>query len=708
MKRLSEVAWPVSGLPEALPALARQCDLPVRQIELTAPAHFTDEATLNTWMDWAADTLGIELEATQVAGAEMESLLSAAAPALVKCSVENEQYFLLLLPGYTRGKLHILGPDLRVHRMPIAELTQALCVQYASRFSAEVEQLLASARIPERDQARVRIALLRERLATVTIRGFWLLRLPPESPFAKQLQYDGIFRGAGMALGVFLSLYLLEILGWWLIGHGALNGQMDLGWLMAWGLLLVSLIPLRLLGMGLSGILVIRAGTLLKQRLLAGALHMSPDAIRHQGVGQLLGRVIESSAFEALALNGGIRVPIAMLELVLALIVLISSGIGTLHALLLLIWTMVAMWLGRRLFLRLQRWTTLRLEMAHDLVERMVGHRTRLAQQAEEAWHEGEDQLLTTYWQASREYDQAAVLLNGILPRGWLLLGILGFLPLLLVGGEIDVLPLAIVLGGVLLGYRAIAEIAGSLTNFAQAWVAWQQVAPIFHAAKAEQSPAIFHAPAEHDEESGKRMPIVEGWDLVFRYRAQGAPVLDNCNVSILGGERVLLQGASGGGKSSLAALLSGARKQESGLLLLQGLDSGAWGMRNWRKAVAYAPQFHENYIFSAPLAFNVLMGRRWPPEQQDLIDAESLCRELGLDNLLDNMPAGFMQMVGETGWRLSHGERSRVFLARALLQDAKVIVLDESFGALDPQTMEWCLRLVMERAPTLVVIAHP
>ena len=109
-----------------------------------------------------------------------------------------------------------------------------------------------------------------------------------------------------------------------------------------------------------------------------------------------------------------------------------------------------------------------------------------------------------------------------------------------------------------------------------------------------------------------------------------------------------------------------------------------------------------------ASLDIRLLMGRRWPPEQQDLIDAESLCRELGLDNLLDNMPAGFMQMVGETGWRLSHGERSRVFLARALLQDAKVVVLDESFGALDPQTMERCLRLVLERAPTLVVIAHP
>ena len=74
----------------------------------------------------------------------------------------------------------------------------------------------------------------------------------------------------------------------------------------------------------------------------------------------------------------------------------------------------------------------------------------------------------------------------------------------------------------------------------------------------------------------------------------------------------------------------------------------------------------------------------RWPPEPSDLDEAETVCRELGLGTLLDRMPAGIMQMVGETGWRLSHGERSRLFVARALLHGAPLVVLDESFGALD------------------------
>jgi len=120
------------------------------------------------------------------------------------------------------------------------------------------------------------------------------------------------------------------------------------------------------------------------------------------------------------------------------------------------------------------------------------------------------------------------------------------------------------------------------------------------------------------------------------------------------------------------------------------------------------APQFHDNHVLSGTFAFNLLMGRQWPPSQADLEEAERLCRELELGVLLDRMPAGLMQQVGETGWQLSHGEQSRLFIARALLQDADVIVLDESFAALDPATLRAALETVLRRARTLLVIAHP
>ena len=201
---------------------------------------------------------------------------------------------------------------------------------------------------------------------------------------------------------------------------------------------------------------------------------------------------------------------------------------------------------------------------------------------------------------------------------------------------------------------------------------------------------------------------VLEARDLSFRYREGGEPVLRGCSLQIREGDRLLLEGASGGGKSTLASLLTGLRAPASGLLLLGGLDRPTLGARGWRRRVAAAPQFHENHVLTGTFAFNLLMGRQWPPSPQDLSEAETVCRELGLGDLLNRMPAGLLQMVGETGWQLSHGERSRLFLARALLQGAAMVILDESFGALDPETLRQCLRCTLDRAATLLVIAHP
>ncbi|MGZ3687151.1 MAG: ATP-binding cassette domain-containing protein, partial [Bdellovibrionota bacterium] len=86
---------------------------------------------------------------------------------------------------------------------------------------------------------------------------------------------------------------------------------------------------------------------------------------------------------------------------------------------------------------------------------------------------------------------------------------------------------------------------------------------------------------------------------------------------------------------------------------------------------------------------------------------ATDVCRELGLGALLAKMPAGLFQHLGETGWQLSHGERSRLFLARAILSEAPLVILDESFGPLDPETYLDALECAKKRAPALIVVAH-
>ena len=84
------------------------------------------------------------------------------------------------------------------------------------------------------------------------------------------------------------------------------------------------------------------------------------------------------------------------------------------------------------------------------------------------------------------------------------------------------------------------------------------------------------------------------------------------------------------------------------------------------------------------------------------------MCQELGLSDLIDRMPAGIHQFVGDTGWRLSQGERSRIFLARVLLQKSALVILDETLSALDPETLRSCLACVLHRVRTVIVIAHP
>jgi ATP-binding cassette, subfamily B, bacterial len=241
--------------------------------------------------------------------------------------------------------------------------------------------------------------------------------------------------------------------------------------------------------------------------------------------------------------------------------------------------------------------------------------------------------------------------------------------------------------------------------------IAWKEVALFFHAVVRPQvsgAPAFALALSPHSREGEDGQPILDAHDLVFRYRERGEPILRACSLQICVGDRILLEGPSGGGKSTLASLLAGLRSPQSGLLLLQGIDWQTLGSEGWRQRVAGAPQFHENHVFTGTFAFNLLIGRRWPPQPEDLQQAETLCRELGLGDLLDRMPAGLQQMVGETGWQLSHGERSRLYIARALLQNTDLVVLDESLAALDPKTFHQSLLCVLERASTLLVIAHP
>jgi ATP-binding cassette subfamily B protein len=356
------------------------------------------------------------------------------------------------------------------------------------------------------------------------------------------------------------------------------------------------------------------------------------------------------------------------------------------------------------------------VHLTTDLVERMVGHRTRVTQLDRTRWHDGEDEVLETYLERSRPLDRTATILS-LIGRAWPLLALAVLTPAV-VSGRATPLALAISIGGLLLGGRAMRRLARAAVQVSAAASSWDQVAFLFHAAARvdpESTPAgvaltaARAAPARDDEEHTRieSRTVLQAHDLTFRYRPQGRAVLEHLDLHVGRGDRILLEGPSGSGKSTLISLLLGARAPESGTVLLDGLDRATLGREGWRR-LAVAPQFHENHVFSGSLAFNLLMGRAWPATPALLQEAATVCRELGLGPLLKRMPAGLAQQVGEAGWQLSHGERSRVFVARALLQQAEVVILDESFAALDPESLRLAMDCVLRRAQTLLLVAHP
>ena len=718
MTRWKEYSWPRERLSEALLQLARSADLmpqgsadvaTTRLPEPPPPGGEGDE--LSPWFESACARLGLEVQSVKAPYLEVEHLVRRTAPALIRFQSGDAQGRFLLLVRATRGHAHVLPPSGLRARVALTELTRELRAPLEHGLEEEVESLLGAARVAPRRQRRAREHLIAERASGWEIGGVWQLGLATERNFFSDLHRAGVTRSVSALIVVQLVASLIFLMSWAMIGRGALSGHFAPGWMIAWCLTLASWVPLRILASALMSRLSVDLGARLKRRLFAGGLRLRLEEIRHMGLGQLLGRVLESEAVETQALSAVFLSIAACIDLVLAVGVLALGSGGALSAALLVAWIVTTAALGWRFYRRSRDWTDARLSVTHDLVERMVGHRTRLAQEAPERWHAGEDEGLDHYARSTRALDRSSILLHASIPGLWLLLGLAGIAPSFLTGTAAPA-AIAVSLGGVLLAWSAFSRISASFGQLAEFAVAWRQVAPLFNAAsRAVPAGRLLptHEPAREPANGrGAGEVFLRGRNLVLRHPGRGAPVLQGVNFDLREGSHVLLEGPSGCGKSTLASLLFGLREPDSGLLLLDGLDRASWGADAWRKAITAAPQFHENHIFTGTLSFNLFLGSDDSDAPERRREAEELCRELNLGELLERMPAGLLQGVGETGWQLSHGERSRVFLARALLQRARLCILDESLAALDPDNLQRAVNCLQRRARSSLVIAHP
>jgi len=596
------------------------------------------------------------------------------------------------------GKADVLDADLSEKRVAVERLVDAVLEGAAGAAVGETDTLLEACRVAERRRAVARRAILKERFGDRRIGSMRRLCLDPGAGMARQMRETGMMRTAAAFVLAHVAEACVWLAIWWAAGQASLSGRLDPGWMWGWTLLLAALVPLRVCAARSQGRLSIGVGGLLKQRLLAGALRLGAGAVAKEGAGGFFSRVTEAEAVETLALSGGLAAAVSVVELALAGAFLTMGASGGLLVTLFLAWLALAGGIAWRFARERSRWTDARLTMTHRLIEQMTGHRTRLVQEPGEGRHAQEDEALSTYHAVSARMDRWGVLLNSFVPSGWLLAGVAALMPAF--SGSAQATSLAVGLGGVLLAWQALRSALAGASNLIGAGVSWRAAAPLFQAATAVEPEGVA------DSAAGRT--VLDASDVTFRYRLDGPQVLNGIDLRMERGDRALLEGASGRGKSTLVSILCGLREPVSGLLTSGGLDRASIGARQWRKKVAAAPQYHENHILTGTLAFNLLMGRAWPPMYEDMQEAVQVCRELGLGDLLERMPAGIQQMVGDTGWQLSQGERSRVFLARALLQKSEMTILDESFAALDPENLRLAMECSIRRANTLLVVAHP
>ncbi|MEH1779932.1 MAG: ABC transporter ATP-binding protein [Nostoc sp.] len=191
--------------------------------------------------------------------------------------------------------------------------------------------------------------------------------------------------------------------------------------------------------------------------------------------------------------------------------------------------------------------------------------------------------------------------------------------------------------------------------------------------------------------------------NLTYNYPGSTTPALANVNFTIAAGETVAIVGAIGSGKSTLANALPRLLDIESGQLFLDGMDITKIALADLRGAIAYVPQ--DSFLFSTTIKNNIRYGD--PVSEQEQV--ESVAKLAQIESEIHNFPQQYETIVGERGITLSGGQRQRTALARAMLVNAPVLILDDALSSVDNQTATQILKNLSDGTgrKTVIFITH-
>ena len=192
--------------------------------------------------------------------------------------------------------------------------------------------------------------------------------------------------------------------------------------------------------------------------------------------------------------------------------------------------------------------------------------------------------------------------------------------------------------------------------------------------------------------------------DLTFAYPSRpDENVLKNINISISANQMVALVGASGAGKSTIASLLLRLHDPSSGAILFDGKDSRSYSLSALRSQIALVPQ--DIFLFGGTIRENIAYGKTEATDEEIMEAA----RKANALEFINRFPEKLDTLVGERGTQLSGGQRQRIAIARAVLKNPKILILDEATSSLDSESerlVQDALEKLME-GRTSVVIAH-
>jgi ATP-binding cassette subfamily B protein/subfamily B ATP-binding cassette protein MsbA len=212
--------------------------------------------------------------------------------------------------------------------------------------------------------------------------------------------------------------------------------------------------------------------------------------------------------------------------------------------------------------------------------------------------------------------------------------------------------------------------------------------------------------PEVEDRPGASPLPPVKGFirldDVTFGYE-RNRTVLENISLEIQPGNTIAIVGATGAGKSTLVSLIPRFFDPWKGRVTIDGHDLRDVRLKSLRQQVGIVLQ--EPFLFPITIAENIAYGR--PDASPDQI--EEAARAANAHQFIERLPAGYETVIGERGATLSGGERQRLAIARALLKDAPILILDEPTSSLDSETEAGFLEALgrLMKGRTTLIIAH-